>query len=280
MAGSDRLCRVGPNEGAGPKEEMSRWAGFITIALCCGWLALADDACPKAAMGSSHDIPELSWTSGAAMSGSQHCTRQEIVSHPADRPLAIEWLAAGIHSAEIGGKFASSLCCFEGIYSQSASLKYGSPAKSLATPIDAGIEDQDNDDYPDLIEDDARTMRSSFVGKLWDGSKFVDADIEFRAAASYPHSGQSVFQFIIVDRSPQRLSLSWDLPVNLAKTMEPYYTSGEEGARRQDIYVFFGKKRPAPAHGVVEVRTSGGKVLARFAAAGFLPEENETTKKK
>ena len=158
-------------------------------------------------------------------------------------------------------------------------LSSTAPAKSIETAIDAGVEDQDNDDYPDLIEDDARTMRSSFIGKLWDGSKFLDVDVELRAAASHPHLSQSVFQFILIDRSPQRLTLNWDLPVSLAKTMEPYYTGGGEGVRHQDIYVFFGKKRPAPARGVVEVRTSGGKVLARFTAFGFVPEEDGATKK-
>jgi hypothetical protein len=259
---------------------MSRWAGLIAILICGARLAHSDDACPKAAMGASHDTPELSWSSGAWISSDRSCTRQEIVNHLNDAPLAIEWSAAGILSAQIGAKLASSLCCFGSSHTQAASLEYGAPAKSLKTAIDTGIEDQDNDNYPDLIEDDARTMRSSFIGKLWDGSRFVDADIEFRAAASYPHSNQSVFQFTIVDRSHQRLSLNWDLPVSLAKTMEPYYTGGEEGARRQDIYVFFGKKRPTPAHGVVEVRTSGGKLLARFAAAGFMPEEDNAAKKK
>lgn len=258
---------------------MSRWAGLPAIVICCGWLAHAEDACPKAAMGTSTDIRELSWTSGAGISYGRTCTRQQIVSHLSDTPLTIEWPAAGIFSAQIGAKLATSLCCFERSHTQAASLKYGAAGKSLTTAIDAGIED-DGDDYPDLIEDDARIMRSSFIGKLWDGSKFVDADIEFRAAASYPHSSQSVFQFIIVDRSSQRLNLSWDLPVGLAKTMEPYYTGGQESGRRQDIYVFFGKKRPAPAPGVVEVRTSEGKMLARFVAAGFVPEENSTTKKK
>jgi hypothetical protein len=75
------------------------------------------------------------------------------------------------------------------------------------------------------------------------------------------------------------LNLSWNLPVSLTKSMEPYYTGGQEGGRRQDIYVFFGKKRPGPAHGVVEVRNSEGKSIARFSAAGFMPVEDEATKK-
>jgi hypothetical protein len=245
---------------------------IFAIAICCASFVRADDACPNSVLGQSADIPDLSWATGVGKFGGRICTRQRIATKNQDRPLAVEWPGAGIISAEVGGRLTSSFCCFEQSQTKAATLKYGAPRKEIETRIDSGIEN-DSEEYPDLIEEDARTMRSSYTGKLWDGSEFVDIDIEFRSAASYPHLNQSVIQFILIDRSPQRLKLSWDLQVNLSKTMAPYYTGGEEGGRWQDIYVFFGKKRPAPARGVVEVRTAEGKPLARFTAAGFMPEE-------
>ena len=242
------------------------------ILMCCALLGYSDDACPAAVVRESAEAPGLSWTSGKGPAGGDRiCTRQQVTSTKADVPLALMWPAAGILSAQIGAHFASSLCCFERTAVKESTLQYGTPARSIETHVHRGTE-VESDEYPDLIEDDARTERSSFIGRLWDSSKFVDVDIEFRASASYAHLNQSVFQFVIIDRSPQPITAEWDLPANMSKTMQPYYTR-TPGGYRQDIYVFFAKKRPSPAHGVVAVKTAGGNLLGRFRADGFTPEE-------
>lgn len=245
--------------------------GFLLVS--CTHYAYAADVCPKPAPWRVTDAGELSWATSAGKFGDKTCTRQQIEIHKPDAPLTLEWPEAGILSASAGGRLTSSFCCFEGSVARKSVLEYGAPAKRIETSIDEGIEN-DSDNYPDLIEDDARTMRSAYAGKLWDGTKFVEVDIELRAAASNPHLNQSVFQFVLIDRSPQRLSLNWDLLTNLRRSMEPYYTGSNEGGARQDTYVFFGKQRPAPAGGVVELKTPEGKLLARFRAAGFAPVES------
>jgi hypothetical protein len=129
----------------------------------------------------------------------------------------------------------------------------------------------DKEEYPDLIEDDARSLKTSFIGNLWDGSTYVDVDIEVRAAASHPHFNQSVFQFVLIDHSSTPISIEWELVAKMSKTNEPYTANNPEGGsdRRQTV-VFFGKAQPTPAEGVIELKTPTGKLLGRFIAAGFL----------
>ena len=155
---------------------------------------------------------------------------------------------------------------------EKSTLRYGEPQKAVEALVQTGAPD-DDEDYPDLIEDDAKTRRSSFVGDLWDGAQYVHVDIEFLASASYAHLNQSVFQFVIVDRSSQPVIAEWNLLAEMSKTMQPYYSRTPESGRRQQVYVFFAKRRPSPAPGNVLVKTAGGKFLARFAAAGFIPED-------
>ena len=250
---------------------MSLLVRVPAVLFCFAWLAISDDACPKASMAASNGTPELSWTSGTGRIGADRiCTRLAMSRQNADAPLPVAWPAAGIISAEIGARFTSSFCCFESATTEMSTLHYGNGLGSVETHVHSGVE-AEGDEYPDLIEDDARTKRSSFVGKLWDGSKFLDVDVEFRASASYAHLNQSVFQFVTIDRSSQPVVLEWNLLKDLSKTMQPYYSRGAEGAARQEIYVFFAKKRPSPAEGIVELKTAGGKLLGRFGADGFLP---------
>jgi hypothetical protein len=241
------------------------------------WLALwttlawSEGVCPKPVDDQSGADTEISWASGMQRIGAEKiCMRQQVSNLNDAAPLPIVWPAAGILAAAISGPFERSFCCAEGQELQKEDLKYGASSKVLNTTVHTGTTDT-NDDYPDLIEGDARTKRTAFAGKLWDGSRYVTVNVELRASASHPHFNQSVFQFVIIDQSSEALSFEWNLVEKLIKTIQPYVTgSPEGGGHRQTTYVFFGKEQPAPAGGVVEIKTSSGTLLGRFDADGFI----------
>ena len=250
---------------------MRPWIPLSAMLFCVAGSAFADDACPRASLTDSAKTADLSWTTGTGRSGTDRiCTRHQISRTAADSPLAMAWQEAGVLSAQIGPGFVSSFCCFEAAEVEKSTLRYGDPPKSLEARVQSGAAD-DDDNYPDLIEDDAKSRRSSFIGKLWDGTQYINVDIEFLASASYAHLNQSVFQFIIVDRSSQPVIAEWNLLAEMRKTMQPYYSRTSEGGRRQAVYVFFARQRPSPMQGNVTVKTGGGKLLGRFIAAGFMP---------
>ncbi len=200
------------------------------------------------------------------------CTRQRL-TNSTQKAFTVSWPAARIASAQVGSQFTSSFCCTEEMEEKEAPLTLGDTDQTAPTKVHAGELEQD-DEYPDLVEADAKTLRTSFVGKLWDGSAFINVDVEFRAAASHPHFNQSVFQFVIIDQSEQALSIDWDLVGKMSKTMEPYVAGSPDGGKshRQTI-VFFGKEKPAPVEGVVVLKTSTGKLLGRLIAPGFINQK-------
>lgn len=249
---------------------MNAAARTLASLVFCAALAWADSVCPKPGDEQSGANAEISWTSGIQrVRPERFCLRQQVTSIDDATPVPVVWPAAGILSAAIGGPFTRSFCCDEVHELQKEVLKYGASSKTLNTTVYTGTPDMD-DDYPDLIESDARTQRTALAGKLWDGSKYVTVNIELRASASHPHFNQSIFQFVIIDQSSEALSLEWNLVETLSKTIEPYVSGNPEGGQhRQTTYVFFGKEKPAPACGILEIRTSAGKSLGRFVVDGF-----------
>jgi hypothetical protein len=246
---------------------------LATLAVVCAGACFPEDLCPKANTGKSGTSGNLAWASGTGpAAGGRICVKQQVTTSETNTPTAVAWPVGGILSAIVSGRFVGSFCCSEGIDLQKAVLKYdaaGSAMQAVDTEVNAVIFDP-GEDYPDLIEDDAKTKRSAYAGNVWDGSKFIKLDIELRASASYPHFNQSVFQFVIIDQSPEPVTIEWNLLIDMGKTMQSYFTGTPEGSKyRQSTYVFFGKQRPSPAHGIVEVKSSGGKVLGRFSADGF-----------
>jgi hypothetical protein len=236
--------------------------------------ALARGVCPDSTVEKSGSAGDISWASSVRrISPDLVCTQQQITSSKLDGPVQVDWPAAGILTVQITGQFVSSFCCSEKVQLQKAPLTYGLSGTTVEALAHIEFGEPD-DDYPDLIEPGAQVKRSSFQGRVWDGSKYIDLDVEFSAAASYPHFQQSLFQFIVTDQSSEPLVVEWDLLQRMNRIMRPYFAENpKESKQRQSTYVFFAKVHPSPAHGVVEVRTSGGKLLGRFAVDGFTNQE-------
>jgi len=243
----------------------------VALALFCVLCCRADDVCSKANVEKSGKAAEISWSSGTArVSSEKICTRQQLASADSGEPLAVAWPETGVVSARVRGTFTISFCCAEDLEEKTATLRYGPANKSLDTVLQAAEEDDDDGEYPDLIEEDAKSIRTSFTGDLWNGSRYVRVDIELRAAASHPHFNQSVFQYTVIDQSSEPVTVEWSLPAELSKTHEGYVSGPPEGSKaRQLTQVFFGKEQPGPAHGTVDLKTADGKLLGRFTARGF-----------
>lgn len=229
------------------------------------------EVCSQPVTAQSGNSPEVSWSSASKqLAPKKICTQQEIAPKSAS-PLAIVWPGAGILQATVADRFLVGFCCLEQSTVRKDSLRYGTPQLTLATRLIAAAGDPDKDDeYPDLIEDDAKSIQTLFKGSVWDGSRPVKLDLELRAAASHPHLKQSVLQFVVVDESSEPVSVEWDLVHKLSATAKPFFTeTPKEKAHRETTYVFFSGKRPAPARSVVEVRSRSGTILGRFAVAAF-----------
>ena len=71
------------------------------------------------------------------------------------------WRAAGVLDAKISGGFVTAFCCSEEVELRKDSLQYDEPTrKNMETFVHVGLRG-DNDDYPDLIEPDAKI--NSFI---------------------------------------------------------------------------------------------------------------------
>jgi len=237
----------------------------------------AAGVCSQAVTSQSGSSPEISWSSATReLAPKKICTQQEITTRSAP-PVAIAWPGAGILAASIADRFVVAFCCLEETVARKDSLHYGAPQKTLPTRVitAAGDPDRDKDEYPDLIEDDAKSIQTLFKGSVWDGTRLVKLDLELRAAASHPHSKQSVIQFVVIDQSSEPVSVEWDLVRKLSAVAKPFFTeTPKDRGHRETTYVFFAGNRPAPARSVVEVKTGSGQLLGRFAAAAFTMKKN------
>jgi hypothetical protein len=234
-------------------------------------LAYGGEVCSQPETAQSGSSPELSWASFTKqLAPKKICTQQEITPN-SPAPLSVGWPGAGILEASITGRFAVAFCCLEETAVRKDSLRFGAPPKTLPTRVIVGAGDPDRDDeYPDLIEDDAKSIQTLFKGSVWDGARLVKLDLELRAAASHPHLKQSVLQFVVVDQSSEPVSVEWDLVRKLSATVKPFFTeTPKDRSYRETTYVFFAGNRPAPARSLVEVRTGAGKLLGRFAVGAF-----------
>lgn len=245
---------------------------FPVLALVFVASGRCSDVCPHAAVEKSGGADDLTWTSSVRrISAEKFCTEHHVTNLRADRPMPVAWPAAGVLEAKIGGDFVIAFCCSEDVAIQRGSLQYDGPAqKSIETHVHVGLLEE-NDDYPDLIEPDAKIKQFRFAGRLWDGTQFVKVDLELRVSASYPHFKQSVFEFAIADQSPERLQVDWNLLQEMKGKMKPFFTETPGAGYHRSTWVFFGKERPTPRNGVVTLRTAAGKLLGRFVAEGFTP---------
>ena len=239
-------------------------------------LVYGADVCAQAVTQNSGTARDLSWSSSKQqLEPDKICTQHTITSSKPGRPLPVAWPEAGVLETNITGRLVAAFCCSENVAARTEPLRYGAPAKTVQTSVLVG-EIEPSEEYPDLIEEDAKSMRSTFTGDLWDGGKYVRLDLELRVAAANPHLEQSVLQFVVTDQSSEPVVVDWDLVGKLSKTLNPFFTETPKDRNyRQSTYVFFAGERPAPARSVVVVKTATGRLLGRFMVNGFTLQKDE-----
>jgi len=88
--------------------------------------------------------------SWAAKIGARHCVAGAVSAN-----RTVSWPAAGILPAEVAGRVEFAVCCFAAQIERPAPLRIGDGELTVPTHPEAADSAAD-DDFPDLIEDDAR----------------------------------------------------------------------------------------------------------------------------
>jgi hypothetical protein len=205
----------------------------------------AADDCP-------HDTTTSAWNSWTAAVGKRHCVANAVTSTE-----TVAWPAAGIAEAGVAGRIEIQICCFESVAQRPAPLRIGDSSRSAMTYQEESAGDED--DFPDLIEDDARTKRISIRGTLGDPNHPARVDIQLQCSAS-KFADQYALQFTIVNRSPDRVEVLWDhlreLEQRLKGSSQP--VAGGKG------WVFLTRTKPTESRATVELKSLDGASLGRF----------------
>jgi hypothetical protein len=220
------------------------------------WCARAAEPCPAGpGVGGS-----MQFWSSSVKQGPKHC-----VANVVEARDTVEWPAAGIEHAEVGERLEVAVCCYRHESAQPEKLRIGEREFTVVThredPKAAGKED--DDDFPDLIEDDAHGREVAIRGTLSDRGKPVQVNVLLRCTAS-KFADQYAFQFTVVNRSEKGVDLDWDHLRQVRAGSSPNVQPVAGGM----AYVFLTAKRPREAIATVEV-TLGGRVLGRFQFDGF-----------
>jgi hypothetical protein len=215
----------------------------LAMAGVCAWAA---DLCPGA-----------DGTSYSARVGQKRCVANRVTAMD-----TVSWPAAGIERARVAGRLDVAVCCFRHESAQPEKLVIGDKESTVSThredPKAAGKED-DDDDFPDLIEEDAHGRAISIRGMLV-GAK---VDVLLRCTAS-KFADQYAFQFTVVNRSDKDVEVDWDHLREVRAASSPNVQPVAGGV----AYVFITAKRPREAVATVEVKR-GDRVLGRFHFDGF-----------
>jgi len=196
-----------------------------------------------------------SWT---AKIGARHCVAGVVSANS-----TVSWPAAGILQAESAGRIEFAVCCFAAQIERPAPLRIGDGERTVPTHLEAA-DSADEDDFPDLIEDDARTKTVSIRGTLGDPAHPTRVDILLRCSAS-KFADQFAFQFTVIDRSPDRVGIVWDHLRDLERRITPAVQPVAGGK----AWVFLSGARPHEAPATIELRTPAGVLLGRFRFDGF-----------
>jgi hypothetical protein len=223
----------------------------LVLGLLLALAAYSADLCPH-----SQDAGEAqSW---AGKSGRRYCVGNAIRGTG-----KAEWPAAGIVQAEVAGTLEMAVCCFSSEEARSAVLHLEARKLTVATHQE-GADGGDEDDFPDLIEDDAHRKAISIRGTLGDPAHPVRVDLLLRCSAS-KFADQYAFQFVVINRSDQGVEVSWDhlreMQAHLAPSVQP--VAGGKA------YIFLTHTKPREATATVEVKSPSGVILARFRFDGF-----------
>jgi hypothetical protein len=202
----------------------------------------------------------MQWRSSSVKIGPKHC-----VSNVVEANEMVEWPAAGIAHASVAERLEVAVCCYRHESAQPEKSRIGDRELTVTThredPKAPGKED--DDDFPDLIEDDAHGREVAIRGTLSDDGTPVRVDVLLRCTAS-KFADQYAFQFTVVNRSERGVELDWDHLRQVRAGSSPNVQPVAGGM----AYVFLTAKRPREAVATVEVKLAG-HVLGRFQFDGF-----------
>jgi hypothetical protein len=239
----------------------------IFMALAAGALAAADVCPPGGATLQGTQPGSLHWQSAAHSLAKEHVCLSNSVRNLSGSPLELRWEEAGIERAWVRDSLEVAVCCFEGERTDGAVLAYGAPPREVQIRMHLepaeGSEDRE-EGYPDLIEADARVRTMGIRGTLAAGGRPVRVDVALKCSASR-FANQYAFQFSIVDRSPDPITVDWDLLRKLQASIRPSIQPIPGG----NTYIFLSEREPEEADGLVEIRTKTGELAGRFKVDGF-----------
>jgi hypothetical protein len=213
----------------------------------------AADICP-------HPSSPAAYASWTAKIGRRHC-----IAHTVTTTQSIEWPAAGIDRASVADRLEFAVCCFSKEATVSAPLRIGATERSVPTHAEVVHHTEDDDvDFPDLIEDDAHVRSASIRGVLGEPAHPVRIDIQLRCSAS-KFADQFAMQFTIINRSADEVAVDWDHLHEIEARIRPSVQPVAGGK----TWVFLTKLKPAEAVATIELKTPAGEALGRFHFDGW-----------
>jgi hypothetical protein len=225
----------------------------IFLALIAVFACLAADVCP-------HPPATSEWNSWTAKIGRRNC-----LANAVSAKAAVEWPAAGIDQVKVADRLEFAVCCFSKEKAAPAPLRIAGQERQVATHAEVTHHAEDDDvDFPDLIEDDAHMRSASVRGTLGDPEHPVHVDIQLRCSAS-KFADQFAMQFTVIDRSADPVEVSWDHMRELEQRIHPSVQPVSGGK----TWVFLTKSKPAEAVATVELKSRAGELLGRFHFDGW-----------
>lgn len=224
----------------------------LLVGLLAAAGAFGADLCPH-----SGDAGE--WQSWEAKVGRRHCVGNAV--NTADR---VEWTAAGIEEASSAGHVEFAVCCFSSEVKKDALLRIGARELEVPTHQERAGGGEVEKDFPDLIEDEAHRRSVSIRGTLGDAAHPVRVDVLLRCSAS-KFADQYAFQFEVINRSADRVEVTWDH----LRELESRVTPSVQPVAGGRAFVFLTRIKPREATATIEVKSPSGAVLARFRFDGF-----------
>ena len=152
------------------------------------------------------------------------------------------------------------VCCFESEAAKDAKLHFGTRELTVSTHQEGDDSRGQDDDFPDLIEEDAHSKSISIRGTLWDGERSVRVDVLLKCSAS-KFAEQYAFQFTVINKSPDFVEVDWDHLRRMRSEIAP--------SVQGNVSVFLAARRPHEAVATVELKTKAGKVVGRFQFDGY-----------
>ena len=247
----ENIFDVGVNELQDSIERAMR----LTLLLVCAVGGCAAEVCPGPAGNGTGEV----WRSWSGKVGKNYC-----VGNEARGAGAVEWPAAGIAGAEARDGVRVQVCCFESEAAKDAKLRIGDREMTVATHQEGDESRGKDDDFPDLIEEDAHSKSVSIQGTLWDGERAVRVDLLLKCSAS-KFADRYAFQFTVINRSADFVEVEWDHLRRMRAEIAPSAQAVAGGT----AYVFLTAKQPHEAVATIEVKTKAGKAVGTFHFDGY-----------